>query len=112
VQRMVRTTTGVHVAPALRSYIVRLADATRQSSELRLGASPRASLALLRAASAAALAEGRAYLAPEDVKAVAVPVLGHRLLLTPEAQLAGVSIDDVLEQVLTDTPVPKLEAAG
>jgi MoxR-like ATPase len=112
VQKMAALVGEVHVATAVKSYIVRLSDATRQSPDLRLGASPRASLALMKASSALAASEGRTYVIPEDVKAVAVPVLGHRLILTPEAQLSGVAIDDVLAGVLDTTPVPKLETTA
>ncbi len=79
----------VHVAEPLERYLVALCRATRSHPEVELGASPRASLALLRAARAAAAVAGRDYAIPDDVKALAPHVLPHRLILRPEAQLAG-----------------------
>lgn len=96
----------VHVAPSLRGYIVQIVKGTREASELRLGASPRAGLAVLRAAGAVAASEGRRFVIPEDVQLVVRPVLEHRLLLSGEAQLTGVGASDILEQVLAQTPVP------
>jgi MoxR-like ATPase len=106
VTAMVQATATVHVAPAIAEYISLLTHATRRREELRLGASPRASLALLRAAQAWAACEGRAYVVPDDVKAVAAPVLAHRLLLTPEAELHRVSPDRLLAEILDKVAVP------
>jgi len=103
---------AVHVAPAVKSYIVRLCEATRDVDDLRLGASPRAAVALMRAAGALAASEGRSFVVPEDVKALALPVLSHRLLLTPEAQLNDRSVAAVLEQALASTPIPSRDAVG
>jgi MoxR-like ATPase len=103
---MVRHTSRVHVAPPVAEYIAALAQGTRARTELRLGASPRGSLALLRAAQAWAACEGRSYVVPDDVKAVAEPVLAHRLLLEPEAELRGVRPAQVLAEVLRSVPVP------
>jgi MoxR-like ATPase len=94
------------VADSVHDYIVRLVATTRVRPEVRLGASPRGSLALLRAGRASAAADGRNYLLPEDVRALAVPVLAHRLIVTPEAQLQGVSPADALGEVLRAVPVP------
>jgi MoxR-like ATPase len=94
---------GIHVEDSLRDYIIRLANATRQHPDLALGASPRATLALFRAAQAAAALAGRDYVIPDDIKALALPVWRHRLLLRPESALRGRTAAAVLEAVLTDT---------
>jgi MoxR-like ATPase len=96
----------VHVASSLRNYIVDLADATRRHHDLALGASPRGALALQRAARALAASLGREYAMPDDVKRVAPVVLEHRLLLTPDAELRGLSPADVLGDVLASVAVP------
>ncbi|MEO6317988.1 MAG: MoxR family ATPase [Acidimicrobiales bacterium] len=97
---------GVHVAPALKGYLVELAGASRRHPHLALGMSPRATLALQRVARARAAASGRTYVVPDDLKALAEPVLAHRLLVTPEAQLQGISTGDALTEVLRAVPVP------
>ena len=91
VQDMVDAAKAVHVAPALKSYLVDLANASRRHPHLALGMSPRATLALQRVARARAAASGRTYVVPDDLKALAEPVLAHRLLVTPEAQLQGIT---------------------
>jgi MoxR-like ATPase len=106
VERMSAVTRQVHVAPSLKAYLVDVAQATRRSNHLSLGVSPRATLALQRVAKARAAAQGRGYVIPDDVKALAVPVLAHRLLVTPEAQLQGISPADALGEVLRAVPVP------
>ncbi len=98
VARLALATRQVHVAPSLKSYLVDVAQATRRSSHLALGVSPRATLALQRVARARAAAAGRGYVIPDDVKALAVPVLAHRLIVTPEAQLQGISPADALRR--------------
>ncbi|HEX2274517.1 MAG TPA: AAA family ATPase [Acidimicrobiales bacterium] len=103
---------AVHVAPSLKGYIVDLADATRRRPELALGMSPRAALGLLRAARARAAAAGRDYVVPDDVKALVLPVIEHRLALTPEAQLRGTSRQEVLGEVLATVPVPSRATTG
>ncbi|QNP71281.1 MoxR family ATPase [Streptomyces roseirectus] len=90
----------VQVADALYDYLVRVVAATRTFPGVRLGASPRGSVALLRAVRVWAASQGRPYAFPEDVKALAVPVLAHRLVLTPEAELSGRTGADVVEEVL------------
>jgi MoxR-like ATPase len=97
---------GVHMAPSLKAYLIDLAQATRRTPQLALGMSPRATLALQRVAKARAAAQGRGYVTPDDIKALAVPVLAHRLLVTPEAQLQGLGAADVLADVLRAVPVP------
>src|SRR5690606_11046205 len=106
VQRMSAASRKVHVALSLKAYLVELAQATRRSAALALGASPRATLALQRVARARAASQGRGYVVPDDIKALAVPVLAHRLVVTPEAQLQGVTAADVLAEVLRAVPVP------
>lgn len=97
---------AVHVAPALRAYLVDLAGASRRHPHLSLGMSPRATLALQRVARARAAAQGRDFVVPDDIKALAGHVLAHRLLVTPEAQLQGISAADALEEVLSSVAVP------
>jgi MoxR-like ATPase len=96
----------VHVAPAIQEYLVDLADATRRHPYVWVGMSPRATLALQRVARARAAAAGRSYVAPDDIKALAQPVLAHRLLLNPDAQLQGMSSNRVLQDILAQVPVP------
>ncbi|HET9657734.1 MAG TPA: AAA family ATPase [Kineosporiaceae bacterium] len=109
---MIAATSQVYLSPEVRTYIVRLASATRpgephpQERELRevrqsvmLGASPRASVTLARAAQAAAASRGRAYVTGQDVKELAVSVLAHRLILQPEAELEGVTAESVIERI-------------
>ncbi|MEX1162024.1 MAG: AAA family ATPase [Nitriliruptor sp.] len=96
----------VHVAEPLERYLVALCRATRSHPEVELGASPRASLALLRATRAAAAVAGRDYAIPDDVKALAPHLLPHRLILRPEAQLAGHDPVDVILDVIDGVPAP------
>jgi MoxR-like ATPase len=96
----------VYVEDSLQRYVVALLRHTRSDSRLYLGGSPRAGIALLRVAKARALVDGREFLAPEDVKAVAVPVLAHRLILAPEARAAGATAEALVRDALEKTPVP------
>lgn len=102
----------VRVAPPVVDYAVRLAAATRGMPGLRLGAGPRGSLSLVRGARVRAAAQGRPYALPEDIKALAVPVLAHRLLLAPETEMAGVTAEDVVAEALLRTPAPQPVAAA
>jgi MoxR-like ATPase len=97
---------GIYVEESLNRYVVALLRATRGDSRLYLGASPRAGIALLRVAKARALAAGRAFLEPDDVKAVAVAVLSHRLILAPEARSSGLTGEQIVRETLEKTPVP------
>jgi MoxR-like ATPase len=99
--------TRIHVAPALKSYLVDLAETTRRHPALSLGMSPRATLSLQRAARARAAASGRDFVVPDDVKALAQAVLAHRMVLTPEAAMQGVDTRDVVDDVLGHVPVPQ-----
>ncbi|WP_018634782.1 AAA family ATPase [Parafrankia elaeagni] len=101
-------TLGVHVAPEMRRYIVRVVAATRTRHDVvRLGASPRGSVALLRAAQVRAASVGRTFVTPDDVQILAGPVLAHRLVLSPEAELRRVSAEDVVAEVLDSVPSPR-----
>jgi MoxR-like ATPase len=102
----------VHVAREVRQYCVELVATTRRLPELRLGASPRATLQLVRAARAQAALAGRGFVVPDDVQAVAVPVLAHRLLLTPDAQAARRSAADLVRTLLARLPVPTPPRSG
>ena len=109
-QSMIGVTRTIHLAPSLKSYLVELADATRRHPRLAVGMSPRASLNLQRAARTRAAAAGRNYVVPDDIKALAATVLAHRLVVTPEAQLAGMRSADVIGEVLRTVPVPSARA--
>jgi MoxR-like ATPase len=106
VEEMIKMARAVHVAPSLKAYLVDVADATRRHQHLSLGMSPRATLSLQRVARARAAANGRNYVVPDDIKALADPVLAHRLMVTPEAQLQGLSSGTALAEVLAAVPVP------
>lgn len=107
VASMIATASSVHVAPAIQRYVAEVVAATRSVPDIRLGASPRGGIALVRAARALAAADGRNFITPDDVKILAVPVLAHRLILSPEAELQGRSPGAVLQQVLQTVPVPQ-----
>jgi MoxR-like ATPase len=97
---------ALFVEESLNRYVVALLRHTRGSSRLALGASPRSGIALLRVAKARALAEGREYVLPDDVKAIAAPVLAHRLILAPEARSAGLTAEEIVGEAVEQTPVP------
>jgi MoxR-like ATPase len=97
---------AIFVEESLNRYVVALLRATRGDSRLYLGASPRAGIALLRVAKARALADGRGYLEPDDVKGVAAAVLSHRLILAPEARSSGLTGQQIVQETLEKTPVP------
>ncbi|GAB3453476.1 AAA family ATPase [Kineococcus endophyticus] len=106
VRALSRAVRGVHAAEALKQYVVDLVRRTRTHPDLRLGASPRAALHLLRTARSRAALEGRDHVLPDDVQALAVPVVAHRLLLTADALLAGRDGADVVTDVLRTTALP------
>jgi MoxR-like ATPase len=106
VVRLAAQARDVYVEDSLSRYVVALLRQTRSDSRLYLGASPRAGISLLRVAKARALGDGRDYLVPDDVKAVAVPVLSHRLILGPEARSAGLGGAAIVAEALEKTPVP------
>ncbi len=103
---LVERAKAVYVEESLNRYVVALLQHTRRDERLYLGGSPRAGIALLRVAKARALAEGRDFVGPDDVKAIAAPVLAHRLILAPEARAAGTTATDVVAEALARTPVP------
>ena len=104
--RMIDAVRRVHVAEGIKRYVIDVVTATREHRDLRLGASPRASLQLLRAARAFAATEGRGFVVPDDVQAMAVHVLSHRLLPTAEAQIARRDPEEVVREILSRLPVP------
>ncbi len=112
VVRMAEIALHVHVADVVKGYIIDIAEATREEPDLLLGASPRASLFLQRAARTTAAVAGRDYVSPDDVKSVVYPVLNHRLIMRPEAQMRGVTIDEILEGVTGTVPVPGTRVAA
>ncbi len=97
---------AVHVDDELRQYITRLVRATREHEAIALGASPRGSLALYRAAQAYAAVHGRDYVTPEDIKALWAPILTHRVILSSESRLRGRNIEGILREVVSQVPVP------
>jgi MoxR-like ATPase len=99
----------VHVSPSIGYYIVDVVRATRESRSVQVGASPRGSLALLKLARANAVLDGRDFVVPDDVKAVAVPALAHRLLLKPELWVQRVRPEDVVREQLETVPTPPAE---
>lgn len=109
--RLQREVENVHVSDDVAAYIVALTSATRHCPELRLGASPRASRAMYRAARALAAVSGRDYVTPDDVRALAVPVLCHRLVLSADAAMAGKTARGVLEALADAVPVPPAREA-
>jgi MoxR-like ATPase len=106
VAKMIEGTRLVHVADSLKNYIVDLVRATRDHADLALGASPRAALSMLRSARAAAASGGRDYVVPDDIKDLITPVLAHRLIPSPEAQMIGRTAADVLSDIVEFVPIP------
>jgi MoxR-like ATPase len=104
--RMIALTKGVYGAPAIKQYIVDIVTSTRNEPGLRLGASPRASLQLLAASKSRAAMAGRNHVLPDDIKALAVPVLAHRMLLSTEARLAGRTAAQIITDTIQRTPIP------
>ncbi|WP_433731997.1 AAA family ATPase [Actinoplanes sp. CA-051413] len=103
---------GLHVDTGVAGYAVRLAAATREHPAVRYGASVRGSIALVRAAQALAAIEGRGFVTPDDIKDVAVPVLTHRLVLTPEAELSLGGPEEIIDDALASTAAPMARAGG
>jgi MoxR-like ATPase len=108
VRKLIEVTNGVHVAHSVQQYAVALATATRRSPDLRLGASPRATLHLVRAAKAYAAMQGREYVLPDDVRVLVPLVFPHRLLPTMEATMSGRRTSEVVQQALAQVPVPQV----
>ncbi|WP_419994197.1 AAA family ATPase [Streptomyces boninensis] len=112
ISKLIDAVRGVHVADSVRRYAVDLVTATRTHPELRLGASPRATLQLLRAAKASAALAGREFVLPDDVQQLAVAVLAHRLLPTAQAQLNRRTAEQIVAEILQRTPVPTPDHGG
>lgn len=108
VTRMQEEVIGIKVNRDLIAYVTRFIQDTRKDGNISLGASPRATLALIRAAQAKAYLEGRSYCIPDDIIKLAVPVIAHRIILSPEARLAHVKVDKVIRDILKKIPVPVL----
>ena len=100
-------TAGIRLEENLRAYILGIVKATRGHDAVHIGAGPRASLALLESSRALALLRGRDFVTPDDIKEMAAPALGHRLILTPEAEMEGLDLPDLLRQIFERVPVPR-----
>jgi MoxR-like ATPase len=109
---MVLTARSVYAAEAVKEYVVALVRATRHNADLRLGASPRSALHLLRAAKASAAMHGRNHVLPDDVQELLLPVLAHRLLPSADAQLSRRTPEDVLAALLAQVPIPRSRATA
>ncbi len=112
IRKVVGMVGGVHAAEAVQRYAVALTTATRNTPDLNLGASPRATLHLVRAAKAYAAIHGRNYVLPDDVHTLAKSVLAHRLLPSVEAAMSGRSIGSILDRIVASVPVPETRPAG
>ncbi len=105
-EQLQRAVRGIHVDPQVQRYIVQVVGLTRDHPDVYLGASPRGSLAVMRAAQARAMLNARDYVIPDDVKALAPAALAHRLIMSPEARMRNATATGVVEQVLREVPVP------
>ncbi len=103
------TVEQVHVSVPMEQYIVSLTSATRQHTQVQIGASPRGSLALYQLARAHAMVQGRDFVLPDDVKMMASAALAHRLLLKPELWVRGIQAEHVIREILERTPIPKVD---
>ena len=103
---MRRRAASIRMSDELKRYVVDLVGATRAAPGVQLGASPRASLALMKAAQALALLDGREFVTPEDVQELAVPVVAHRMVVDPQARFAGVTTAALVEEIVKKVPVP------
>jgi len=109
---MQSVTEAVYVSPSITAYIVDLVAATRTSPLVEVGASPRGSLALLKLSRSRATLAGRDFVIPEDVKSVAIPALGHRIMLKPEVWVQRIRTADLVRRVLDSVPTPSAEEAA
>ena len=112
VKALIETARRLFAAPGIKRYVVDLVTATREDQGLRLGASPRAAIQLLRAAKALAAMDGRDHVLPDDVQQLAVPVLAHRLLPSTESRLSGRSTSDIVTDILDRVPLPSAAATA
>jgi MoxR-like ATPase len=106
--QMQRSLEDVHVDDGIDQYIVSIVESTRRHDQVEVGASPRGSLALMRLSAAKAAISGRDYVIPDDVRAVAIPALAHRLILAADPWIRGVRAEDILTALIKSTPVPKV----
>ena len=97
----------IHITDEILEYIAKIVDNTRNNGDLSLGASPRASLAIMRSSKAIAAISGRDFVTPDDVKFVAYPVLNHRIMLTAEREMEGVEPEDVIREITEKVEVPR-----
>ena len=111
-EQMKASVEDVFVSEAIGRYIVSIVDATRSAPRVQVGASPRGSLALVKLARAKAVLAGRDFVTPEDVKAVAVPALAHRIALRPDSWVAGIKGEGIVQEVLDSVPAPPPEPEG
>lgn len=111
VTEMAQLASTVHTDPAVLGFVSQIAEETRRAPETKLGLSPRGCLAFVRAAKTWAAAAGRPYVIPDDIKDLAMPVLSHRLILEPEAEFAGASVNGVVSRILADVTPPAASAA-
>ena len=111
VTEMAQLAATVHTDPAVLGFVSQIAEETRRAPETKLGLSPRGCLAFVRAAKTWAAAAGRPYVIPDDIKDLALPVLSHRLILEPEAEFAGASVNGVVSRILADVTPPAASAA-
>jgi len=105
-QQLQQAVRGIHVDPQMQRYIVHIVGLTRDHPDVYLGASPRGSLALMRAAQSRAMLAGRDYVMPDDIKLLAAPALAHRLIMSPEARMRNATAHGVIHHVLQEVPVP------
>jgi MoxR-like ATPase len=112
--RVLPAVRAVHVAQPVAEYVLKVVRGSREHPAVELGASPRAALALFRASQARAAMQGRDYVKPDDVKALAAPVLAHRLVVTAQSRLRGQDAERIIQDVVEKTPVPveQLRAEG
>ena len=106
IRKLIEVVRGIHLSDEVKGYVVDLVTATRTAPELRLGASPRSTLQLVRAARAQAALDGRDYVLPDDVQELAGPVLAHRLLPTAEAQVSRRTPEAVVAELVSRIPLP------
>ena len=109
IQQQIR---AIHVDPSIREYIVAISNATRSHQNIYLGVSPRGSLALFRASQALAAMRGRGYVIPDDIKLLARPTLGHRIIVTPAARVRAITSTNILDEILQSIPVPNAWVGG
>ena len=112
VQQLQRAVGEIYVDPLIKQYIVTLVNATREHEAAYLGASPRGSLALMRASQALSMLDGRDFVQPDDVKQLAYPTLGHRVIVSPSARVRNVDSAEIVDDSIQRTPVPGVRARG